>query len=750
MKLLIDNLDGRGPVDYTQVVIREKAIEIARKWNEPSVCTAGICTAVGMDAPLERARVIVLAEDDSTLFTGFVQSATQTGTSVIAMRAVSDELLADNAGGRAAWQSLGGTLASALQRVVSAQGAGMLDAGSITDGRDPGVVSKSNAGTFSMNVGAIARAGRVSYRALGTSVSVLPVGAQLHSHANVAEATWQAVRPAVNDVCVSGEMEPAAYVTECFVSDGSTSSFELMHAPFREKTNVLVDDAFVDASFSGWQKSDAGGWIACGGAGVVMSGGDGSHGHTYLQSAVDGELGGALLAEVADVLLSGACDGVLCGFYDGGFSLANCVAGVRIRQSSGVTIAFPLVNGAETGSAFALAEGHRYTFRVRLFADAARRLKQVFRVGVNGTEVGFGGGVIACAGRVVCDLQDLGLASNTAATVLCDASIAALPATAQFVAVECAQMFGTMRSAVVRREIEEVRRRDASGHDAPVLIGVRGEGADASLNPAGMLTFFDGRVPDVGETIVVRYRLPLRAVARREDADAISVAGATGYPGRVQWEAQVVDPVARSSEDCEQAAAALLAIARDAGSGRAGECVIVGSGTDEDIWPGDAILDAGGSVIVRAVRLCDEQTRPESIAYRAVVANEWAGPLSVTAHERLHADAVRPLEARTDANSPLSDLLALRVVAVTDSSIQVDAGCDAPTGGGFEVRRWDAGFGSALSGPDADLVLRSPVRGFDIPRAAQQETYYVRMYDASSPPRYSRFSAAVRVTAPMG
>jgi hypothetical protein len=41
------------------------------------------------------------------------------------------------------------------------------------------------------------------------------------------------------------------------------------------------------------------------------------------------------------------------------------------------------------------------------------------------------------------------------------------------------------------------------------------------------------------------------------------------------------------------------------------------------------------------------------------------------------------------------------------------------------------------------------VRSFSSPRAAQLEKYYVRMYDASTPPLYSRFSSAVFVDAPV-
>ncbi len=96
----------------------------------------------------------------------------------------------------------------------------------------------------------------------------------------------------------------------------------------------------------------------------------------------------------------------------------------------------------------------------------------------------------------------------------------------------------------------------------------------------------------------------------------------------------------------------------------------------------------------------------------------------------------------------LANLQQLAVTSLTDTALQVDAGMAPPAGGGFEVRRKDGEFGDGVDA--ADLVLRSPVRSFSIPRSAQVESFYVRMYDASTPPLYSRFSSAVFVNWPVG
>jgi hypothetical protein len=84
---------------------------------------------------------------------------------------------------------------------------------------------------------------------------------------------------------------------------------------------------------------------------------------------------------------------------------------------------------------------------------------------------------------------------------------------------------------------------------------------------------------------------------------------------------------------------------------------------------------------------------------------------------------------------------------VSDTVMQVDAGTAPPAGGGFEVRLKDWEFGVGIDA--ADLVLRSPVRSFSVPIAAQLQRAFVRMYDASTPPLYSRFSSAVFVNMPV-
>jgi hypothetical protein len=181
----------------------------------------------------------------------------------------------------------------------------------------------------------------------------------------------------------------------------------------------------------------------------------------------------------------------------------------------------------------------------------------------------------------------------------------------------------------------------------------------------------------------------------------------------------------------------------------AGKCVAVNP--PEDVWPGDVLSVTANAatmdVVVRSVTITDRHAVPELRTYRIAFANDWAECLGITLSEAFAADAFLPVTAATAPGAALANLQGLSVVSATATELLVDAGCDAPAGGGFEVRRRDWDFGT---GAGADLVLRSPVRNFSIPRAAQLERYYVRMFDGSDGPLYSRLSSAVLVNLPVG
>jgi hypothetical protein len=549
-------------------------------------------------------------------------------------------------------------------------------------------------------------------------------------------------------------MEPAAYVTETFAGDGTTTVFQLSETLFRPK-KTATSAQFLSDSFNGgvidaqvWQVTDPGSHLGLSAAGLTMTGGNGLDGQTTL-TAIDAlELGGSLVIEAGSLQLTGASAGVVCGLYSGATQSANCLVGYNVRQSGGATVVAPFVNGVEVGTVFTMLSGHTYTLRIRLHCVEMQRVLQAYYAMVNGAVESFGGGVVSAPMSVVFELQDVGAASNTPATVLYDGAVASSPASCSFVAVNSVQLFGSMGYCrVTQTGSAWVVSTLPSGTKVTRLIGVAGEGVDCKISAAGKVTFFAGRVPVAGEIVTVLYRTQQRAVARLEDAASVAAEAAGGVPGTAQWLGKVLKPAARSSMDCESAAQAVLSFSASRAAAVSGKYEAL---NPADVWPGDvlALMSSGRttSVIVRRVEILDEMTRPEGLKYQIAFANDWAEGLGLTLSEAIAADALLPQTALTAPGNVLANLRQLQVVSATGSALQVDAGTAPPAGGGFEVRRRDWDFGP---GVDQDLVLRSPVRSFSIPREAQVEHYYVRMYDGSTPPLYSRFSSAVFTVLPV-
>jgi hypothetical protein len=431
--------------------------------------------------------------------------------------------------------------------------------------------------------------------------------------------------------------------------------------------------------------------------------------------------------------LGGASDGVVCGLYSGTTQNANCFAGYHIRQSGGNTLAVPFVNGAEAGTAFTLMQGHTYTLRIRLHCVEAQRVLQAYYAMVDGVVQAFGGGVVTAPMSLV----------------LYDGAVTNSPASCSFVAVNSVQLIGSMGYCrVTQTGSAWVVSTLASGVKMTRLIGVAGEGVDCKVSTTGKVTFLAGRVPVAGELVTVTYRVQQRAVARLENAASVAAEAAGGMPGSARWLGNVLKPEARSSVDCENAALAVLSFATSRTAAAAGTYVAVNPASD--VWPGDvlAITSAGQTmnVVVRRVEIVDGMAFPEMLTYKMAFANDWAEGLGLTLSGTIAANALLPQTALSAPGNVLANLQQLQVVSATGTALQVDAGTAPPAGGGFEVRRRDGDFGP---GVDQDLVLRSPVRNFSIPREGQVEHYYVRMYDGSTPPLYSRFSSAVFTDLPV-
>jgi len=792
--ITVDNLDGLGAIDYTGAVAVEGPITVQRALNEPSRCTAEIVLRVGgLAMPVRRGKVTVLAADTTVLFTGYLATEPirmyagngSTGPVYRArVTAVSDEWLLDNLGSGAGLRDaeslgLGGT-ALVAQMVLRAQAGG--SAGVTVGGSETvattGVFAARASSPFSVNAANAASSAYAAYRALNGQILMQPAGNVTHafSDANgtlsVSELQTNAVRELANDVTLTGAEEPAAYIQENFFGDGTTTVFDFSESAYRDTNGTLVLDNFNEGAFNPaqWIMTDPGSHLSLTSAGLTMNGGNGSDGQTTL-TAIDAiEMGGSVVVQLSGVSLSAACNGMLAGMYQGLPVLAECFAGFRVRQSvtgtGGVTVIVPVVNGIETGVVFTPIAGHLYTLRLRLHCVEMQRVLQPYYCMVDGLIQCFGDpSGVAAPVDMVFELVDEGTASNTQATVLYDsryagATVSNSPATCCFVLANATQMFGSIGSvSVTRTGSIWIVSTLPSGTLQTRLIGLAGQGVDCTVSygtaagAPGKVTFLAGRVPVAGERVTVSYRNRQRSVARLVDAASVASEAVNGAPGTCRWLGAVTLPVARSSVDCESATQAVLAFATSRTAAIAGTYSLVNPAAD--IWPGDvlAITSAGvtSSLLVRSVVVQDGSAVPEVRRYKVSFANdwaaEWAAGIGLKLSEEIAADAYLPQTASSAPGQVLANLQQMTVTSLTDTAMQVDAGTAPPAGGGFEVRLKDWEFGVGVDA--ADLVLRSPVRSFSVPIAAQLQRVFVRMYDASKPPLYSRFSSAMFVNMPV-
>jgi hypothetical protein len=222
--------------------------------NAPSRCSGSLLLnpAPALAVPVRRARVVVAADNGTVLFTGYLATepvAEYVGAGLAgpvyraAFSAVSDEWLLDK-------QSLtltgdgfavaGGTL---LSELTTRTAAGLLSTSGVVNDKAVGVFTPEPAQPWSTNAAGIAASSYAAYRALAGGLSLQTVGSVTHTldfdsgdgggTLQVAALKTAMVKELANDVTLSGQIEPSAYVTEMFSGDGATASFQLSQDPFR-------------------------------------------------------------------------------------------------------------------------------------------------------------------------------------------------------------------------------------------------------------------------------------------------------------------------------------------------------------------------------------------------------------------------------------------------------------------------------------------------------------------------------------
>jgi hypothetical protein len=215
------------------------------------------------------------------------------------------------------------------------------------------------------------------------------------------------------------------------------------------------------------------------------------------------------------------------------------------------------------------------------------------------------------------------------------------------------------------------------------------------------------------------------------------------------------EPPARTAVDCE--AAALAPLDDSTSPAWTGEYDVWSDflpGAATDIFPGDKLnvnvpsRAAVFSSIVTEVEIALKNLQGEHLAYKIRFANDAAKALAFEFQSAKIATlpVVKQLTNAQVGATYLADLTTAEITLVSSTTVTVDAGVAPISGGGIEVRWSDSGWGP---GNDRNLVGRFTSQTFTIPRLSRVQNCYLRQYDASGPPKYSRFTAALHLDYPL-
>jgi hypothetical protein len=780
MKLTIDNLLGAGAQDYTGALDATGAPKVVRKLNKPATLALSlVANSASFVVPAIGARVILAKANASSVFTGYLTQAPKCeylgwGQQAPVYRydlvAESDEVLLDQKAlpNRAPFvdRSAGAALRQLAQDLLP----GGFNTSAVADVDTLASYVVNPQKKFSYHAAEIALAARAGYRAMDGALTLAGVGSATYalneSDANFSPGGLALANPnlLMNRVSVIGLDEPQDYVRNYLVGDGLSLKFYLSQKPFAQSKSALIDEQFVGTALDPtiWVANDPAAAISVAAQTLQVAGGTGHDGQTTVNFLEQIELGGALKLQHGDVSFAASSQGVLGGLYAGAVSVADCLAGFQITPAESGSYIQALIHGLPAGSAITTTAGHRYILTTYLYSMEVYRSQQTYHSSLHPAGAGWGGGAVAADVRFVLEVQDVD-PSNPATlvapgTVLYDGVIAGAAGFCTYALVNAASMHCSIAYTYVAHiSLAEVRTALPSASYVTQLVGSLSDGAECAVTSSPSLDFYPQYVPALDELIVVSYRGSGRAAAEVQNAASVASLQNGSDDGTRGAVRDVKTPAARTGADCENAA---LAILEDAGGAAWSGTYQTWSdflpGAAADIFPGDAVAvnvpsrGAAFTAIVRQVEIQIADPADDRGLYKIEFANDLASPLAMQPEATLTTVPLQdmpPLLTTTQVGAYYQvNLTDAQITGVTSTTVAVDAGMAPPSGCGIEVRAHDYGWGQSN---DRNLLGRFSGQTFNLPRLARSQNYFLRLYDSSSPPRYSRYSAALHVDYPL-
>jgi hypothetical protein len=780
MKLTIDNLQGQGPQDYTAALDGTKLPKVERKGNQPAELQFSlVANSPGFVIPVVGARVTLGKANGSDVFTGYVIAAPQYeylgwGEQGPVYRynvaAQSDEVLLDQKALPNRSPFVDRSAGNALRQLAQDLLPGAFDMSAVQDVDTLATYAVNPQESFSFHAAEIALASRGSFRSMNGALILEPVGSATYalneSDPNFSPGGLWLNSPnhLVNDVTVIGLNEPQAYVRDYFVGDGESLKFYLSQPPFAQAKPALIDEEYLGPGLdpTTWTVNDPSSAVSVVAETLQIAGGSGVDGQTTVSFIEQIELGGALELQHGDVSFTAASQGVIGGLYAGAISSAGCLAGFQVTPSGAGSTIQALISGSVTGAVMATTPGHQYFFTTYLYSMEVYRLGETYHSSLHPAGSGWGGAAVTADVRFVLEVQDIDPSNPatlvTPATVLYDDVITSAPGFCTYALVNAANMQCSVAYTYVAHiSLAEVRTALPSANYVTQLVGALSDGAACEITSDPSLDFYPQYVPALNQLIVASYRGAGRAVAQVEnEASVLSLQNGAddGTRGTVRVAKM---PAARTDVDCENAALAIL----DDATGTAWSGIYETwsdflPGAAGDIFPGDAITvnvpSRGASFvgIVRQVEMQVADPADDRSFYTIGFANDLASPLALEYAASATTIALQDMPpllqtAQVGAYYQI-DLTEAQITAVTSTTVEVDAGMAPPSGCGIEVRENDYGWGQAN---DRNLLGRFSTETFSLARLAETQDYFLRLYDSSSPPKYSRYSAALHVDYPL-
>jgi hypothetical protein len=781
MKLLIDNLDGRGAQDYTAFVDSGKSPSVVRKLNSPAELKFDLVGGgQSLAVPAIGGRVTLTLSNGNDLFTGYIAQTPTYQYLGWADRglvyryeivALSDVMLMDQKAPPPHPPFVNRNAGDAFRQLTAEALPGWFDVSGVEPGDAIPYYSVDPAKKWNASAAEIALAARCSYRDDNSRLSFAPLGANTYALAENAAAfspgdlQLQSVNRLVNDLTILGKLEPSAHVKDYFVGDGLTTKFYLSQKPFSRSNEIplynrtILDEIYAELDPTHWNVTDPQHVIAVSNGQLQVAGGTGTDGQTLLTFIEKIELGGATVMEHGDFAFNAASDGVIGGLYADGVSIAGCLAGFRITPVGSNCNIQALVGGSVTGTALATQAGHHYVFTTQLYPTEVYRRQQAFHSSVHSSGAARGGGAIACSVRVVLEVHDINPANPATqiapATVLCDTLIANAPGFCTYALINAGSMQSSVTFTYIWLAVDALVRSTLPLQNARTRrTGSLLEGAECHVSNEPALQFYPEYIPAANELIEVSYRGRGHAMARVINSASIAAHQRDGDDGVRGSVREIGIPAVRTSVDCETAALALL---DGAGQGWIGEYRAWSQflpGGAADVFPGDGLAVnvpsrmASFAAIVREVDVEIVDIAGENSRYtlRFVDVGDPSLDFAFVTALVKQPKVLTPIDVNVVGNVYLADLTDAEVTNVTSTTVTIDVRFTPVAEGGIEVRYSDAGWGVDNS---RNLVGRFTSSSFTLTRYARAQTHFLRSYDGSAPPKYSRYSTALHVDYPL-